>query len=251
MRHMFLPDLQVPFHHEPFVRSLLLTVEDIQPDRLWFVGDVVDSPDVSRWNKGQAGEYADTLYQTITSTTDLFNRIRRVYDGPVGWKVGNHDERYETYVQRYAPALTSFPAIKIEGMFETEQYGIDVHRSLVDVAAGWVLAHGHEGAYRQAAGQTALQLALKVGKSVVCGHTHKVALVPGGPAGYNNQQAPTIWGMEVGHAMDVTQVTYVKSGGYMWQKGFGLLDVREDDVYPSVITATHDGRYCFEGVSYG
>ena len=48
-------DMQIPFHDKRAVRNLTDFVEQFQPDELLCVGDEIDSPQPSRWNKGMAG----------------------------------------------------------------------------------------------------------------------------------------------------------------------------------------------------
>ena len=47
-----LPDYQVPYHDARLVRTLTRLVGDLQPDKVVHVGDFLDSPEPSRWNKG-------------------------------------------------------------------------------------------------------------------------------------------------------------------------------------------------------
>jgi predicted phosphodiesterase len=250
---VLLPDYQIPLHDKRVIESHVRFVADFQPDALYHVGDFVDSPEPSRWNKGMAGEYAPTLQAGFDESIRILEAFRSVYGGPFGIRMGNHDERVETYVSRYAPALEPLRALRFEALLETERLGVDVYRSLTDIAPGWVLAHGHEGGLRHTGGLTAAALAQRIGKSVVCGHTHKAALVPApnGPQGYNGRQAPTLWGMEVGHAMDIRKAQYLKTGSAGWQHGLGILRVRGNVVEPELVIISRDGSFTVAGKSYG
>ncbi len=250
-RIVFLPDYQIPYHDKKTVENLTKFVGEYQPDHLYHVGDLIDAPEPSRWNKGAAGEFAGTLQASIETTKHVLADIRDVYAGPFGVKRGNHDERVETYVRRYAPALGVLDALKVEALLGLDDLDIEFHRRLHDIAPGWVLAHGDEGSLNRVAGGTALALGNKIGKSVVCGHTHKVGLKGGGPTGYNGKQAPTIWGMEVGHAMDMKGASYLKTGAAAWQQGLGILYVKGKTVIPQVVPIAPGGQFFVEGVLYG
>jgi hypothetical protein len=57
--------------------TLRLYSGTINPIELWCVGDELDAPEPSRWNKGMAGEYAETLQDSIDLTHDIMARYRK------------------------------------------------------------------------------------------------------------------------------------------------------------------------------
>src|SRR3546814_4632830 len=64
------------------------------------IGDLMDQPEVGRWNKGAAGEYAGTFWTGVRETRRIIELFQ--FD----WiKIGNHDRRVEDYIEKYAPAL--------------------------------------------------------------------------------------------------------------------------------------------------
>ena len=83
------------------------------------------------------------------------------------------------------------------------------------------MAHGDEGRMSGVPGATALKLAQQVGKSVVCGHTHRLGLQHH-TTGLNGKTS-TLYGLEVGHMMDMKQASYLTSGVANWQQGVGML----------------------------
>ena len=50
----------------------------------------------------------------------------------------------------------------------------------------------------------------------------------------------TIWGMEVGHMMDISQAKYIKAGLFTWSRAFGLLTVDKDTVHPKLIPVVNN-----------
>jgi len=95
------------------------------------------------------------------------------------------------------------------------------------------MAHGDEGRAIQVPGSTAMSLAKKLGKSVVCGHTHKLGLQHETTGLYGKTQ--TLFGMEVGHLMDIRQASYLTSGIANWQQGIGMLVEHNRKVTPYTI----------------
>lgn len=246
---LFLPDTQVPLHDKRTVDLLIDVIDMIQPDELFHVGDFVDMTQVGRWVKGRKTEFDGRLLDDLAVGRDILSRIRDVYDGPMTIKRGNHDMRAEVYLKSNAPALDG--ALSYEGLLGLDELEISYERGLLDVAPGWVMAHGDEGSLNRTPGGTAAGLATRIGKSVVCGHTHKAALkaAPNGPQGYNGKPAKTLWGMEVGNAMDIRKADYLKTGGALWQQAFGVLYVKGSLVIPQLVVI--DNHSCvFEGMVF-
>lgn len=243
-----LPDMQIPYHDRKYVKALQMFVKDYQPDALAHVGDHLDAPEPSRWNKGMAGEYAPTLQASINEAHDVLAGFRDALgDKPFHFKTGNHDERVETYIARYAPALGSIESLKIENLLGLNDLEIECHRNLYDIAPGWVLAHLHEGGLNRTPGGTAMGLARKIGKSVVGGHTHKVGLQHEA-TGYNGK-TKTLFGMEVGHAMSMKDAGYLKYGAANWVQGFGILRTDGKRTWPELVTV-QERRFIVDGQVY-
>jgi len=231
---VILPDIQYPYHDKRFVNALIDFVAAFQPDELGQIGDLIDQPEPSRWNKGMAGEYAGTLQESLTGTTDLLSRFREAAgDIPFWIKEGNHDLRVAAYVSRYAPALGVLTALDMVSLLGLDALGIEYRRDVFSVAPGWLAAHGHEGSLNRVSGSTALSLARKFGMSVVCGHTHRLGMQHE-TTGMSNRLR-TITGMEVGHAMDMSKAGYLPGGTANWQQGFGILRVRNGRTHAQLV----------------
>ena len=100
------------------------------------------------------------------------------------------------------------------------------------------------------AGATALGLAKRAGKSVVCGHTHRAGLTHWTQS-YFGGTPKTVWGLETGCLMDFKFAKYIKGGLFTWQQGFGILYVDGKTVVPSVIPIQRDGTFIVEGKVWG
>jgi hypothetical protein len=232
-------DLQVPFHDQRAVDAVATFVADRNLQSAC-VGDVLDQPQVSKWCKGMAGEFDGKLAEQRDQAVSVL-RALRVRD----LSRSNHDDRIETYVRKYAPGLDSLPELRIETFLRLESINCRFHRRPFDIAEGWLLLHGDESSLIQSAGGTALGLARKTGRSIVCGHTHRLGLQHQHSAFQGRIVAP-LWGFEVGHLMDMSQAGYLKAGIANWQQGFGVLVVDGDTVTPIPVPIT-DGKFYFDG----
>lgn len=236
---VILPDIQYPYHDPKFTNALIRFVADFAPDELVQIGDLIDQPEPSRWNKGMAGEYAGTLQASLKGTTLMLTQFRDALGAgkPFRVKAGNHDERVDTYVRRYAPALDGIEALEMPALLGLAELGIEWEPKPFVVAPGWVAAHGHEGSLNRVAGSTALGIARKLGMSVVCGHTHRIGLQHE-TTGFG-RKLKIIAGFEVGHAMDMSKAQYLPTGVASWQQGFGILRVRNGKTHAQPVTVNN------------
>lgn len=232
-------DLQAPLHSERDVAALATFIADRNLQTVC-VGDSLDAWQVSRWCKGLAGEFDGGLDEGRQVTMKLLSDLRVRH-----MSRSNHDERVETYVKKYAPALGSIPELRLEQFLGLDRMGITFHRRPFECAPKWLLMHGDEGSLIQSAGGTGLGLAARTGMSVVCGHTHRLGLQHRHQI-FNGELLRPLWGFEVGHLMDMKKAEYLGAGHANWQSGFGILVVDGDEVQPIPVPIS-DGRFFFDG----
>lgn len=234
---LILPDLQIPYHDRRFVDLMGRFIEEFKPDEVGQIGDLMDQPQPSRWSKGMAGEYADTLQKDLDLTKQIIKDLR------INWiKIGNHDERIEEYVKRYAPALGSLRALEIGELLDLNVTGVKLYREPFSIAPGWIIAHGHEGGLSQVAGRTAYSLAKRYDSSVIAGHTHRAGVVSETVGIGKHRRVLT--GMEIGHGMDLKYATYVKSPN--WQQAFGMMWVDGKTVQAELIPVNNH-KFIYQG----
>lgn len=247
---LIVSDLQVPFHNRTALENLLAFTQDFKPDVLVNVGDDLDAPEVSKWNKGAAGEYAGTLQASLDQAASIHARFREaIGDCPYHLSRSNHGDRLRRYIAQYAPALSGLRSLDLRRLAGYDQAGVTYHEQPFQIAPGWVACHGDEGGLSKFAGRTAAGLSAEWQVSVVCGHSHRAGLVPKS-YGYGGEVTKTLWGFEVGHLMSMEHATYLKGGHANWQSAFGILHVSGDRVHPELIPIQPDGSFCVDGAWY-
>jgi len=232
-RLAILSDMQIPYHDQRALDNVLEFLVNEQFDYIYNVGDELDAPQPSRWNKSMAGEYAGTLQKHIETNYYIQEQIALLSDNRYAIMRSNHVDRIETYIRRYAPAFGALDVLKIESLLGYDELGIQYFRQPAQIAPGWVLAHGDEAGLIRTAGGTALSLARKLGQSVVCGHTHRAGIQHEHPY-FNGRTLRQLWGMEVGNLMDMKKAQYLKAGGANWQQAIGELVVDGRHVTPKL-----------------
>lgn len=221
-------DLQCPYHDEGAVNALKKFIYAYQPDTVVCVGDEVDLPQISRWEKGGEAEWQ----RDIGKHRDI--AVKVLEDLTIEHIVrSNHSDRLFKKLRSSAPGLIGLPELTIESFLKLNELGIKYHHEPYEVAPGWLMLHGDEGNVQPTAGATALGLAKRSGMSVVCGHTHRMGLTHH-TQGFKGKTR-TVWGMEVGTLMDFKYAKYIKAGLFTWNKGFGILHVDGSNVHPHLV----------------
>lgn len=245
-----IPDLQVPYHDEGYVRSTVKFVKAMRASRLYRsveviqIGDLQDQPEVGRWNKGAAGEYAGTFWASVAETQRIIKQYQ--FDKI---KLGNHDLRVMEYITKYAPALGGPDSrITMEWLFEIDPKRTKLELKPFQMAPGWIAAHGHEGGLSPVSGRTAFNLVGRFDQSVVCGHTHRAGTISTTIGLPDARRRLT--GMEVGHGMNEESATYIKHGSPNWQKGLGLFVVDRGRTYEHLIMMDSDNTFEWNGKVY-
>lgn len=243
-RIVIVPDIQVPFQNKRQVNSLAGFIKAMKPDDVIQCGDLIDFVSLGRWVRGARGEYEHDIKSHIDETKRVLEKLQIRH-----WVRGNHDERLDKYVENNAPALRGFPGLSIEEAFDLGNLGVEYHRDMYEVAPDWAVAHGDEGPMSTIAGQTAMKLANRVGKSVACGHGHRAGIAAQTES-FKGQPVRTLYGVEVGHMMDMAQASYLKGQFANWQSAFGVLDISNARVQPYVVFVSPTGSFTFEGHAF-
>lgn len=248
---LILPDIQYPFHDQLMLSKIMQVIKDIQPDAIFQIGDGIDFPQVSRWSKGTAGEYAPTLQEHITGWTGVLKELRTIApNAKISWLEGNHDLRLGEFVKTYAAPLMTLEALSIESLFKLEELGIDYVQGPVRIATNTYAVHGHEsGGYAATPQAWETKFLKRYGseRNIIFGHTHQPFLSTRA-YGFGGKITPRFT-MNVGSIMDPTHARYVKDGSVSWTMSFAVLRDDGKRVYPELITAVDRGFY-YEGRKY-
>lgn len=249
---IILPDLQVPYHSKPLFAKLLRVIDDLKPERLISVGDLIDFPQVSRWSKGTAEEYSGTLQSHLDQAYNsvLLPLREHAPEAEMIYVEGNHDARIRDYVTKYGPGLSSLSCLSLESLLGLDMLHISLHRGPVQVAPRTIVVHGHEaGGYAASPAAWALKFQRRYGTdtNVIFGHTHQGFLVSSA-TGYKGKVRPQ-WTMNVGSIMDPKHAGYVGDGAVNWVPSFAILRESGNKTFPELVLA-NGGSFMVEGKIY-
>lgn len=234
---VIVPDLQVPYHAPKPIEALANFIKTVKPQSVCSAGDEMDMQTISRWAKGTELEYQRSIAKDRDETVRILEKLK--VDHVIR---SNHTDRLFNTVAMRAPGLLGLPELDLPQFLRFDLLGIEYHKQPYELAPGWLLMHGDEGNQSQTAGQTALNLARRTGKSVVCGHTHRAGLMHYSES-YSGKVQRALWGMEVGNMMDMKRATYLKAGMGNWHQAFGLLAIDGKAVTPTLVPVHADGSF--------
>jgi hypothetical protein len=248
-RIVVIPDLQIPLHDPKAVNALIQFIGDYKPDELYCVGDEFDAFEISRWDRGTVKEFGGTFQKNLDKTYAVMQQFRQALGNkPFHVMRSNHGEtRLRSYL-RAAPALATLRVLDYAELMGYKDLKITYHNRIWEFAPGWGLAHGDEGSLITTPGGTAMALAKKTGLSMVTGHTHKAGLQHA-HSGFNGHHSQLLYGMEVGHMMDMAKATYLPANAGNWQQAFGILYIDRNKVTPNLITV-NNRSFIVEGTKY-
>lgn len=243
-RIAFVPDLQVPFHSEAMVNAMARFLAKWKPHQVIQIGDEIDLPQLgsfaAAWQEVE-GDINDDREWTLEILEQL---------GVTDVLGSNHGARVYKSLSKRLPAFLKLPELQYHRFMGYDKAGIRYHPKGLTFATGWVAIHGDSIPLSNKPGQTALNGAIRLGKSVVCGHTHRLGISAVSEA-FQGRYSRILWGCEVGNFVDLTSPGMGYTKGYAnWQPGFivGYLDGKR--FTPVMVPMSPDGSFVFEGKRY-
>src|SRR5437899_4809420 len=175
---LVVPDIQHPYHDQLMLDKLIQVAADIQPDQIVQIGDGIDFPTVSRWTVGTAAAYAPELQEHIDGYREGFLVPMRqaAPHAAFKWLRGNHDERLEDFVNKYAAPLRTLRALEMHNLFGLNELNIDYVKGPIRIGTNTYAVHGHEsGGYSSQPQAWDLKFVRRYGseKNIIFGHTHQ------------------------------------------------------------------------------
>jgi hypothetical protein len=191
-RIVAISDLQCPYEDRRAVEKVAEFIEEFKPDMVISVGDEADLAPISRYSEGTADAYSLDLGKQRDRTVEVLRMLKVQHITR-----SNHLDRWFSALGR-VPAFKGVPEFSLEPFFRFKELGITYHPTPWSPAPGWLLMHGDEGSAGRTAGAAAAALAARTSQSVICGHSHRLGLVPTTHTWLGNRSPKFLWGFEAG-----------------------------------------------------
>lgn len=209
---VFIPDLHCPYHDTVVWAQVLRFIRAFQPDRIVFLGDLIDAYPLSRFSKDPArkgciqGEFD-------SGSLRLAEAREAAPNAEIDYCPGNHEKRFDLFLWEKAPALASLRCMALGEQLHVADHGVTLHPY-----AGFKLRPKyrctHGTLVRKHSGHSAKGEYDKWGISGASAHTHRA-----GTYTVSNEAGTASW-TEFGHLCHVESAEYVQSPN--WQQAIGV-----------------------------
>lgn len=170
-------DAHIPYHSQDALELFIERGLDINANTWILDGDWLDMYQVSRWEK-------DPRRRGVKEEFSMFSEIMAVIrkaspKSRIIYKMGNHEERYEAYVQRVAPALWGLENMRFEAAPELQlkENRVEIVRDKRMIKIDHLhVIHGHEYVFSISNPvNPARGLYLRAKKTAICAHFHQTS----------------------------------------------------------------------------
>jgi hypothetical protein len=229
-------DFHIPFNNKRLT-SLFFDVQKwFDPDYIDILGDLDDACPVSRFADGTAAEVLDATYTYAPLVQSFWSDIRATSpDADVHFATGNHEQRYDDYVSKKAPALRGM--ITPELLWKTDTYGVNLsyyNNPPVERFPGFYVHHGPYAVNK--AGESVRKVMDDFNISCMVGHSHRQAYVA------KSYPLPEVYlrGWEIGHLTDINSSGMAYDRKHDWQPGFAIAHVENDYPHVQLVSVSPD-----------
>lgn len=225
-----------PDDHSPAFLIFLQMIDHFRPTHICLNGDVFDGARNSRHPRIM-WDQMPTVQEELTAVIDWCGMLE---DAAVGAKlirtIGNHDQRFESYLSANAPAYEGVPGFRLIDHLPRweEVMSIAVNDQLM-IKHRW-----HNGQH------AAFNNVLKSGWSFCTGHTH--VLEARAFTDYNG----TRYGIQTGTLADPAhpKFAYTEATPKNWQPGFVVLTFKDGKMKRPELVEVIDGEADFHGKTF-
>jgi len=208
-----LGDTHNPYQDDIAVRLVEDFLEEIQPDYLFYNGDLNDFYAVSVFAKdpSRLGQLQDDL----DVTQEMFARHQTIL--PNTKKIlleGTHEDRWRKYLQKQSPATANLRVNTISGLYDLDKYDIDHVAFERGVLINGIFLVLHGDIVSVHSSYTAKRHYEKHGGCGMCNHTHR------GGSYYKRDRFGT-WGWWENFCLCRLDPDWIQNPD--WQQGFSLV----------------------------
>ena len=244
---LILPDLHIPFHDKACVRKWLWHAEQLKPDAVDVIGDLIDAYPLSSFD--QNPERRASLQSELDAAADFLVELRSRIPAtsPIHYSEGNHEQRLRRLLWSKCSAFAGLRGLTIPELLS------EAGANFKDLQITWhpwgkpyrvgplYIIHGKK--LRKHSGGSARTTSDSAEGSVLLGHCHRMGWSP-----------TTSWSgvrdaWEVGHLADESKLDWVDSP-QQWQKGWAVLHVNKswaDVSFVRVLPSPRGRRFIYQG----
>lgn len=212
-----LSDIHVPYHSMSALECALDKIYEEKPDAILLNGDTVDFYGLSRFQKDPRKRSVAHELQALNEFLDILKQ----FEAKIIYKLGNHCERYEHYLQHKAPELLGISDFKFENLLKAGERKMDVVGEKRIIKANKLnIIHGHEYPSVFSPVNIARGLYMKGKVSAMQGHNHQTSEHTETDM---NGKSVTAWSLGCLSELNPAYMPLNK-----WNHGFAIVDLSDN-----------------------
>lgn len=242
MKWALVSDIHIPYHNERYLTGWFNFIKWWKPDVVDILGDLDDACPVSRFSTGTSIEYENAVVTYAPLIQKFFADLRGILpNSEIHFATGNHEARYDKYIDSKAPALAGL--ITPDLLWHTEKHGIDLSYYSAPPVKRYGGYHVHHGPYAlKEGGDSSRKAMLEFGVSVAVGHSHAQAIT----AKTFELRDEIHYAIECGHLVNIHSSGMAYARLRDWQPGFVTMHLDGDAALPQIHPIIDD-RFVVDG----
>ncbi len=233
-------DMHIPFHDPKIIEAVEGFLAEVQPDILFYDGDILDFYQISDFEKDPARLVK--MQQDVDIVTEMFDRQAVLLPKTERWFIiGNHERRLQRLLWTKSPALSSLRCLTLDALLGLPERNI----RLVDFEQGviingtFLVLHGDITSIHS--GYTSKRLYEKHGGCGIAGHCHRAG-------SYYKRDRFGTWGWWENGCLCNLNPDWVQNPN--WTQGFSLIHFRDERFWVEAIPIIN-GSFLYGGKMYG
>jgi predicted phosphodiesterase len=207
-------DIHCPFQDKPLINAILKFIADSNPERLIIAGDLIDFYSISPFDR--CLERAENMqYELDEARMILKNFKDAANDMKIFLILGNHEDRFEKYLNRKAPALRGLRDLTIERQLSMPEMNITLVPYIYEIMPGFIIKHGESVGRYPARGEYNKEFC-----NGISGHGHKTDICRS--YSYKNDRG---W-YSIGHLANKSIIDKHYSKACRWSQSFAIIDYK-------------------------
>jgi predicted phosphodiesterase len=135
-------DVHLPYHNVDSINRMIDYVANKKIDSILLNGDIIDFHQLSVFVKDPRKRH---FAEEIQTAMMFLNALIKALGVKIFYKLGNHEERFETYMRLKAPELIGIQEFELDNILQLGSKNIDVIKDKRIVRFGKLnILHGHE-----------------------------------------------------------------------------------------------------------
>ena len=171
---LILSDIHFPYQDNKALELALQYGLENNVNAIYLNGDTIDMYQASRFTKNPK---LRDLAGELEMTRQFLKQLQEMFNCPIYFKIGNHEQRWEHFLRLKAPELLGIDDFKLEQILRFREFGVTLVKDKQMALAGKLpILHGHEwyGGFAPPV-NPARGLFLKAKESAIVGHHHRTS----------------------------------------------------------------------------